>query len=115
MLNAYKAFDGYELQHTMKNMKRAIFIGVPLIVLLVLVGWRYMQKTDTVNALSARSKQTKNGPANVVLGIAGPKAVTQSYEAVGTVESPYTVELSPKLVDKISYLPQEIQAGYKVK
>jgi len=96
-------------------MKKAIFIGIPLIVLFVLVGWRYMQKTETTKQLSVRSAQQKNGPANVVLGTAGPAIIAKTYEAVGTVTSPYTVELSPKLVDKISILPDYIREGYKVK
>jgi len=96
-------------------MKKAILFGVPFVLLLVLVGWRYMQKTETVAKLTQRSAQTKNGPANVVLGQAGPHRVVKSVEAVGTVESPFAVELSPKLTGKIVYLPDEIREGYTVK
>jgi len=96
-------------------MKKAILIGVPFIVLLVLVGWRYMQKTETNKALAKRSTGLKNGAVNVVLATVGPKPVSLTYEAVGTVESPYTVELSPKLTGKIVYLPDYLRQGYAVK
>jgi RND family efflux transporter MFP subunit len=96
-------------------MKKAIFIGVPFIMLLVLVGWRYMQKTETNKQLGQRASGLKNGPANVVLATVGPRPVTLTYEAVGTVESPYTVELSPKLTGKIVFLPDYLREGYNVK
>lgn len=96
-------------------MKKAILIGVPFIILLVLVGWRYMQKTETNKQLGARSSALKNGPANVVLAKVGPLPVTLTFEAVGTVSSPYTVELSPKLTGKIVSLPDYLREGFAVK
>lgn len=97
------------------TMKKFVFIGVPIVVLFVLVGWRYMQKTDTNKQLAARSIGTKNGPANVVLGRATAHEVAKTYEAVGSIEAPYAVELSPKLTGKIVYLPDEVREGYPVK
>ena len=96
-------------------MKKAILIGIPFLILLVLVGWRYGQKAETVAQLQKRSSTLKNSPANVVLAKAGEKAVDKTIEAVGTVESPYTVELSPKLTGKIVYLPDFVREGYAVK
>ena len=96
-------------------MKKAIFIGIPFLVLLALVGWRYTQKTETVKQLQTRSAGLKNGPASVILGVATERAVDKTFEAVGTVQSPYTVELSPKLTGKIVYLPDYIRQGYPVK
>lgn len=96
-------------------MKKAILIGIPFLVLLALVGWRYTQKTETVKQLQSRSAGLKNGPANVVLGVAAEKAVDKTFEAVGTVQSPYNVELSPKLTGKIVFLPDYIRQGYPVK
>jgi len=96
-------------------MKKAIFIGVPFILLLVLVGWRYMQKTETNKQLGVRAQGLKNGPANVVLAKVGPLPVTLTFEAVGTVSSPYTVELCPKLTGKIVSLPDYLREGYTVK
>lgn len=74
-----------------------------------------MQKTETVKQLQTRSAGLKNGPASVVLGIAAEKAVDKTFLAVGTVQSPYTVELAPKLTGKIVYLPDYIRQGYPVK
>ena len=96
-------------------MKKATFIGLPFLLLIVLVGWRYMQKADTAKQLATRSSGMKNGPANVVLGKAGPHLIAHLYQAVGMVESPFTVELSPKLTGKIVYLPAEVREGYSVK
>jgi len=96
-------------------MKKAILIGLPILVLLLLVGWRYTQKVDTTAKLATRSQGLKNGPANVVLGVAASRPVVKSYEAVGTVESPFAVELSPKLTGKIVYLPDFLREGYQVK
>ena len=96
-------------------MKRALLIGIPFILLLVLVGWRYMQKADSGAKLQQRSSSMKSGAVNVVLGVAGPKDVDSTFEAVGMVASPYAVELSPKLTGKIVYLPDFIREGYEVK
>ncbi|MDR3690853.1 MAG: efflux RND transporter periplasmic adaptor subunit [Fimbriimonas sp.] len=96
-------------------MKKAILMGVPILVLLALVGWRYTQKVQTGKQLASRSSGLKNGPANVVLAVAGPHRVVKSIEAVGSVESPFAVELSPKLTGKIVYLPDEVREGYPVK
>jgi RND family efflux transporter MFP subunit len=96
-------------------MKKAIFVGLPFLILLILVGWRYTQKTESTKQLAARSSGMKNGPVNVVLGKAGPHLISHNYQAVGMVESPFTVELSPKLTGKIVYLPDEIRPGYSVK
>ncbi len=95
-------------------MKKAILIGIPLLVLFILVGWRYEQKSATQAQLTKRASGLKNGAVNVVLATAGPRPVSITYEAVGTVNSPFSVELSPKLTGKIVYLPDTLREGTPV-
>lgn len=92
-------------------MKRTILLGIPLVVLIVLVGWRFAQKSETLKTLEAHSSQTKNGPANVMVAYAGRRAINKTIECVGTIDSPFVVELSPKLVGKIVYLPDNLREG----
>lgn len=96
-------------------MKKTILVGIPFVILLVLVGWRYAQKTTTLAQLQKHSAQLKSGPVNVYVAFAGRHEIVKTIDCVGTVDSPFTVELSPKQVGKIVYLPDDLREGTQVK
>ncbi len=78
--------------------------------LLALVGWRF-------SGLNAEKKQNSAKPAEskaatVRVALATSRVLVQSVQAVGSVESPYKVEISPKTAGRIKYL--QVREGDRV-
>jgi len=90
-------------------MKRIFAFGAPLIIILALVFWRLASNraaaADTAKSQSSR----KNAAASVDLAVAGPQTLTTNLEAVGTVMSPFKVDISPKVAGRIDFL--EVREG----
>lgn len=91
-------------------MKRFIFIVVSLVVLGGLIAWRFSVKAETAAQLSKSAPGRQ--AANVLLGKAVARDIVQNIEAVGTIESPYNVKLSPNIAGPITYL--EVREGAHV-
>ncbi len=85
-------------------MKKWLWIGLPLVALLGLVGWRFSTKAKAGADLAAQQGQRKNAPATAELIVAGPKDLVSQIEAAGSVESPFRVEISPKSSGRIEEL-----------
>ncbi len=94
-------------------LKKAIVIGVPIVGLLALVGWRYSQKQASTAKLAQVGAQRKNGAVNVEIAQAGPKDLIQSVQLVGSIESPFNVSLSPKLTGRLVFL--DVREGATIK
>lgn len=90
-------------------MKRFLVIGVFVILLLGLVVFKVVQKKTAEAQTKAQSAQRRNAPAVVALVTAGPKPIAQTVQAVGSLESPFTVKLSPNVSGRIDYL--EVREG----
>ncbi len=77
--------------------KGTITIGVVVIGLLAIIGWRWMQKDSTSAKMANAQKARALAPANVVIATAEPRIIHDRINVVGTVQSPYDVKISPKV------------------
>ena len=84
-----------------QNMKRWIFTTIALLGLLALVGWRITQK----NAEAAGQTKQRAARATMALPVAAVAAQTRdivrTYETVGSLEAPLSVDLTPKIAGRI--------------
>jgi RND family efflux transporter MFP subunit len=85
-------------------MKRILPFVVPILILLLLVGWRIETKTSANAALQQQSQRARKAPAVVALATAGPKQIASNLSVVGSLESPFQVKLSPNVSGRIDYL-----------
>src|SRR5579862_7892267 len=87
--------------------------GIPALLLVALVGWRFTVK-NVANAATAKGTKARlNAPAAVEVATAAPRTIVQSIQAVGNVQSPFQVEISPKTAGKINFL--QVREGDPVK
>ncbi|HSI74234.1 MAG TPA: efflux RND transporter periplasmic adaptor subunit [Fimbriimonas sp.] len=91
------------------TLKKWLLILVPLALLGALVAWRFSQKGAQDKELASQAGQRQGGPPNVEVAIAEPRKIVESLQAVGTLESPFRVEISPKTSGRIEYL--QVRAG----
>ena len=94
-------------------MKRWFYLGIPLILLLALIGWKVVDKKKADQKLAAAQKAKSSAPANVRTATAGPRDILQVVQTVGSVQSPYDVKLSPKTAGPITFL--QVREGDLVK
>ena len=95
-------------------MKKVLAWGIPAVILLALVGWRFSTRASSGNQGSGGSGQQKGGASggggsgrgapSVEVAIAQGRAITQTLQSVGTVQSPFKVEISPKAAGRIATL-----------
>lgn len=97
-------------------MKRILGFAIPILVILgilSLVGWKIRQKTLTAAQMKTQSATRRNAASVVSVAVAGPASISRSVKAVGTLESPYQVKLSPNIAGRIDYL--QVREGDPVK
>ncbi len=85
-------------------MKRWLYVVAGAAILFGLIGWRVVSKSRDAAELKTSQQKRLQAPVRVVLDTAGPREITQHLEAVGSLESPYSVKLSPKVAGRIDYL-----------
>lgn len=93
-------------------MKRILAIGIPAAILIALVIWRFTVKNAQVGELKGAQSAQRRGGANVQLAPVVARDIVNSLDAVGSVDSPYNVKLSPKVAGRIDYL--EVREGTPV-
>jgi len=93
-------------------MKRILIFVVPILVLLVLVGWRIDTKTTAKTSMEKQSKAARSAPLVVATAVAKPAEIASNVTAVGTIESPFQVKLSPNISGRIDYL--QVREGDEV-
>ncbi len=94
-------------------MRKALWIGGPLLALTVLVGWRFQVNKQTATAAAQQQGQRRGAAPAVELAVAGPGTLREVVESVGTAESPERVELSSKVSGRIESL--SVREGDNVK
>lgn len=94
-------------------MKRLIVFGVPVVILLALVFWRISSEKAATREAASQQSSRKGAAAAVDLATAGPATIQITLDAVGTVQSPYKVDLAPKVAGRIDYL--EVREGDPVR
>jgi len=101
------------------TFKKTIAIVVPIVVLAALIGWRFNVK-NAQNAQAfggaggggagrpggggAGGGGGRRGGSNVELATASPAVLEKTLDAVGGVEAPYNVNISPKTAGRIDFL-----------
>lgn len=92
--------------------RRLVIVGVPVLVLLALIGWRLSMKaraaSDQAKMMAARLSMAPL----VTVAPARVKDVVQTFEGVGNVESKLNVKIAAKVSGRISYL--EVREGDRV-
>jgi len=82
-------------------MKRWIWIGVPVIALGALVFWRVNGERAKAAELEQQSQSRRGASPSVEVAIVGSRPLEERIEAIGTLESPSTARLSPKVSGRI--------------
>lgn len=93
-------------------MKKILWIGIPSLLLVGLVVWRFTVKAGVQAALAQQQGQRQGAAAAVQVAVAGPQTLLDQLETVGTAESPFRVQISPKTVGRIEELT--VRAGDSV-
>lgn len=93
-------------------MKRWFSILGAVLALTVLIGWRLTQKQAKAEAEKKAGAALRSAPALVETTPVVRKDVLQTFEAVGNVEAPLAVDVSPEVTGKIVYLTA--REGYRV-
>lgn len=94
-------------------MKRIFAFGTPVIIILALVMWRLTLNRANAADIAKQQSSRKGAAASVDLAVAGPQTITSTLQAVGNVQSPYKVDISPKVSGRIDFL--EVREGDSVK
>lgn len=96
-------------------MKRWIYAAVPALAFASLIGWRLDQKRDEAGAQKQQRAARAKAPLVVEVAAATRRDLVQTYGAVGSVESPESVALTPKIAGRILFLAVDegdrVQAG----
>lgn len=93
-------------------MKRWIGIGVPFLIVLSLVGWRVVAEKEGAAKIKEGQKSRTGSAPVVEVATAASRPIVKSIEAVGNLEAPFVVRLSPKIAGRIEYL--EVREGDEV-
>ncbi len=90
-------------------MKKRVVLFLFLLVVLALVGWRLWERLGQQAGGRGRSR---SAPVVAVVAVIR-RDLEETYQSVGTVESPQRVELSPKVSGRIEEL--ELHPGDRVR
>lgn len=85
-------------------MKKWLTWGIPAVILIALVVWRFNNRAETNQQTMGQAGQRRGGTAAVELAPATARTITQTLESVANVESPYKVAISPKTSGRINFL-----------
>ena len=81
-----------------------LWIIVPMVLLFLVVGWRYGERAKKEKQQEQESKGRQGAAPSVEVEAAGPRTIVKALEVVGTAESPFRVEISPKTSGRIEFL-----------
>ncbi len=95
--------------------KRWTIFLVPIFLLMGMIGWRITQKKSQA-AVQKTQQQARGKAGGIVAAAAAVKRdIVKTYGAVGTVESPNTVNVTPRVAGRLLYLQvregDRVQAG----
>jgi RND family efflux transporter MFP subunit len=85
-------------------MNKTPAIAATAILVLALAGWGYAKKSGDDAARAAAAKQKKPAPVTVEVVKPKPASISNQVTALGSLESPFTVKLSPNIAGRIDYL-----------
>jgi RND family efflux transporter MFP subunit len=85
-------------------MNKTLAIAVPVILIFALAGWGYAKKNSDEVARQKAASEKKPKPVTVELVKPRPASISNQITALGSLESPFTVKLSPNIAGRIDYL-----------
>lgn len=98
----------------MKTLKKLLIWGIPILLLVGLVIWRFAGLKAAQAQIARGGPGGAGGPggpgggrggaAAVQVATAGSRHIVQAVEAVANVESPYRIDISPKASGRIDFL-----------
>ncbi|HVT13729.1 MAG TPA: efflux RND transporter periplasmic adaptor subunit [Fimbriimonadaceae bacterium] len=94
-------------------MKKWLAWGIPAVIVVALVAWRFYVRAGTEGATSRTQGMRRGAAAMVEVAPAGSRVIVQQIESVGDVEAPFKVEISPKSAGRINFL--QVREGDPVK
>ncbi len=74
---------------------------VPAILLLGFIGWRISQKRAEAAQNAKSTAARKNAPLNVDAVPVTQRTIVKSFDAVGSIEAPSTVQVSPRVTGRL--------------
>jgi RND family efflux transporter MFP subunit len=96
-------------------MNKTLAIAIPAVLVLSLAGWVYARHNEAENAREKALQAKQPAPITVEIATVAPATISNRITALGSMESPYTVRLSPNVAGFITYLQaregDSVQAG----
>ncbi len=92
-------------------MKR-LYVVLPFVVLALLLGWRFAQKNKEAAAQIQQRGARLKAAVPVTLASATIQDVVSHFEYVGSVQSPLSVQIAPKVTGRIDFL--QVHEGDRV-
>jgi RND family efflux transporter MFP subunit len=93
--------------------RKWIFVLIPVLIIGFFISARFKEIAKTEADQKAEAGSRRGGAASVEIATAQEQPIIQSIETVGTVTAEYTVNLSPRVSGRITYL--EVREGETVK
>src|SRR5690348_4003672 len=93
-------------------MKRYLFVLIPAILLAGLIAWRFSVANAQKAQLAKTTAARKHAAASVAVATAQVKDLVYTYEAVGSVQSPFDVKIASYITGRITYL--QVRPGDRV-
>lgn len=99
----------------MSSVSRWLILAIPLALVGGLIFTRIQAKSADEAELKNQQKAKKGAPVSVEIAVAQARPLIEAIEAVGTVNSPYSVGLSPRTSGRITSISvregDEVKAG----
>src|SRR5215813_11901701 len=93
-------------------MKRWVMILVPIVALGTLIAWRLREKQSAAKEQTKARQTRAKAPPMVSVDPAAIRDVIQTFDGIGSVESPFSVKIAPKVAGLITYL--QVREGDRV-
>ncbi len=94
-------------------MKKLLSWGIPALLLVGLVVWRFTVNAAAQAQTSGAQRNRQRAAASVEVATAEPRTLSNSLQTVGSAQSPFKVEIAPKTTGRINFL--QVREGDSVK
>src|SRR3712207_4262720 len=82
-------------------MKRWLYVVIPVLLLAGLIGWRMSQKRAEAAREQKAAQAMRSAPALVETAAVRRQDIIKTFQAVGNVEAPLAVDVTPKVMGRI--------------
>ena len=85
-------------------MKIRLYVLLPFIALVALIGYRFVQKRNDLSAQTRQRAARLKAAPPVSFAVARVQDVAQTFEGVGSVEAPLSVRIAAKVTGRVDFL-----------